>query len=76
MLILGMHHHERIIIEPLPDLDPNLTVAELFADGPIIITPMEGQGRTGYRRVGIASTPLLRIMREPLEARYAEREDR
>ena len=76
MLILGMHHHERIIIEPRPNLDLNLTVAELFADGPIIITPMEGQGQTGYRRVGIASTPLLRIMREPLEAKCAEPDDR
>lgn len=67
MLILGISQHERIIIKPSPFLDPSLTVAELFADGPIVITPLKVPGRSGLRRVGIASTQHLHIEREALD---------
>ncbi len=37
MLTLTRREGEELVFEPDPDIDPKMTVAELFADGPISV---------------------------------------
>lgn len=64
MLILTRKPGESILIDRDPALDPNTSVAELFANGPIelIVTRLAG----GRVRLGIAAPPGLLILRREL----------
>ena len=37
MLLLVRHENESLFIQPAKDVDPNMTIAELFKDGPLEI---------------------------------------
>ena len=64
MLILGANKHEEILIQPSEGLDPTLTVAELFAAGPIKIIPLRSHGGTHHDKVGIIAPDILCILRQ------------
>lgn len=63
MLILGANNHEEIVIQPSEGLDPTLTVAELFAAGPIKIIPLRSHAKH-HDKVGIIAPDTLRILRQ------------
>lgn len=80
MLILGANNHEEIVIQPSEGLDPTLTVAELFAAGPLKIVPLRSHGSKHYDRVGIEAPDTLSIRRQarwilPLEMGGADLTD-
>lgn len=57
MLVLSRRADESIVITPADGTDTRMTLAELFADGPIQITLLGGTGRR--IKMGIeAPTPL------------------
>ena len=61
MLVLSRRNAESIRIVPAEDGDPNMTVAELFANGPIEVTVL---GTTGARvKLGISAPTALAIWR-------------
>ena len=64
MLILGARKNEEIVIRLSDDVDPNLTVAELFAAGPLKIVPMRTHGSTHFDRFGIEAPKTLSINRQ------------
>jgi len=45
MLVLSRRADESIVIQPAEGADGNMTMAELFANGPIQITLLRGTGR-------------------------------
>lgn len=49
MLVVSRKENESIKIEPLADVDPSLTLREVFAQGPILLTLRH----VGPRRVRI-----------------------
>ena len=65
MLILSRRQGEKLIVDLDETADPNLTVGELFADGPIEIAVLEL--RASQVRVGIAAPQELVILRAELE---------
>lgn len=64
MLTLNRKDGESILIYPHPDLDPNTTVAELFTDGPIIVT-VHGR-KKGGTGVGLEVPSELKVSRQEL----------
>jgi sRNA-binding carbon storage regulator CsrA len=62
MLVLKRRIHESIVIQPADGLDLHMTVAELFAEGPIQITWLGGSGRCG--KMGIEAPDQLAITRK------------
>ena len=61
MLVLSRRNDESIRIVPAEGGDPSMTVAELFADGPIEVTVL---GNSGARvKLGISAPPSLAIWR-------------
>jgi len=61
VLVVSRKENESIQIEPLDGIDPTMTLAEVFAHGPIVLTLKH----VGARRVRIVveAPGALRIMR-------------
>jgi len=68
MLILTRKSGQRILIGPSDAVDPNMTVGELFANGPIEIHYL-GASRNKVPRIGIDAPKELKVMRSELAIR-------
>ena len=64
MLILTRHVGEKITISPSIDIPPDMTVSELFADGPIEIMLVKMKGNQAG--LGLAAPKNLTILRNEL----------
>jgi sRNA-binding carbon storage regulator CsrA len=62
MLVLSRRADESIVIQPAEGVDENMTLAQLFADGPIRITLLGGTGRRV--KMGIEAPEHLSIRRK------------
>ena len=62
MLVLSRRADESIVIQPADGADVNMTMAELFANGPIQITLLGGTGRR--IKMGIEAPEQLSIRRK------------
>ncbi len=62
MLVLSRRADESIVIQPADGADAKMTLAELFADGPILITLLGGTGKRV--KVGIDAPVQLAIRRK------------
>jgi sRNA-binding carbon storage regulator CsrA len=62
MLVLSRRADESIVIQPADDADANMTMAQLFANGPIQITLLGGTGRRV--KMGIEAPEQLSIRRK------------
>ena len=62
MLILTRRTAEFLIIQPEVDIDPAMTVAELFAAGPLGIHVLGVKGN--QVRIGISAPQALNIVRD------------
>lgn len=62
MLVLSRRADESIVIQPAEGADKSMTVAELFANGPIQITLLGGTGRRV--KMGIEAPVELSIRRK------------
>jgi sRNA-binding carbon storage regulator CsrA len=62
MLVLTRRTDESILIQPAEGTDVTMTLAQLFADGPILITLLGGTGRRV--KVGIEAPQQLSILRK------------
>jgi sRNA-binding carbon storage regulator CsrA len=65
MLVVSRKENESIKIEPLDGVDPSLTLREVFAQGPLLLTLRH----VGPRRVRIVidAPAVLKIMRGEVE---------
>ena len=63
MLVLSRRTDESIEIQPEDGADLNMTLAQLFADGPILIMFLGGTGRR--IKMGIEAPEQLSIRRTP-----------
>lgn len=64
MLVLSRRTDESIVIEPADGADVSMTLAQLFANGPILITLLGGTGRRV--KMGIDAPQQLSIRRRDL----------
>jgi len=73
MLVVSRKENESIRIEPLEGIDPNLTLSELFAQGPITLT----LAHVGPRRVRLVidAPRALKIMRGEVLVAGAQPQD-
>jgi sRNA-binding carbon storage regulator CsrA len=62
MLVLSRRADESIVIQPADGVDGNMTMAQLFANGPIQITLLGGTGRR--IKMGIEAPEQLAIRRK------------
>ncbi len=62
MLVLSRRADESIVIQPADGVDENITMAQLFANGPIQITLLGGTGRRV--KMGIEAPAELSIRRK------------
>ena len=62
MLVIRRRSDESIVIQPAEGADANMTLAELFANGPIQITLLGGTGR--QIKMGIEAPEHLAIRRK------------
>ncbi len=62
MLVLSRRADESILIQPADGIDQHMTLAELFAAGPIQITLLGGTGKRV--KVGIDAPAQLQIRRK------------
>ena len=62
MLVLSRRADESIVIQPAEGVDANMTMAQLFANGPILITLLGGSGRRV--KMGIDAPEQLAIRRQ------------
>jgi sRNA-binding carbon storage regulator CsrA len=62
MLVLTRRTNESIVIEPADGADVSITLPQLFANGPILITLFGGTG--GRVKMGIEAPELLSIRRK------------
>ncbi len=62
MLVLSRRADESIVIQPAEGVDGNMTLAEVFANGPIQITLLGGTGRRV--KMGIDAPEQLAIRRK------------
>ena len=62
MLVLSRRADESIVIQPAEGVDSNMTMAQLFANGPIQITLLGGTGRCV--KMGIDAPEQLAIRRK------------
>lgn len=65
MLVLSRRADESIVIQPAAGVDGNMTLAELFANGPIQITLLGGTGRRV--KMGIEAPEQLEIRRKDVK---------
>ena len=64
MLVLSRHKGESIIISLSEEADPNMTIDQLFANGPVVLDINEIKG--GQVRLGFDAPLELEIMRDEL----------
>ena len=64
MLVLSRRDSESVIIRPDLDLDPAMTVADLFRDGPLEVRVVAIEGQ--QVRLGIEAPKALNIVRDEL----------
>lgn len=64
MLVFTRRNGESFVLYPATTLDPHMTVAELFADGPIEITVTEMKPH--QVRIGIEAPPKILVFRSEL----------
>jgi sRNA-binding carbon storage regulator CsrA len=64
MLVLSRRADESIVIQPADGVDENITMAQLFANGPIQITLLGGTGRRV--KMGIEAPAELSIRRKDI----------
>ena len=62
MLVLSRRADESIVIQPAEGVDANMTMAQLFANGHILITLLGGTGRRV--KMGIDAPEQLSIRRK------------
>lgn len=62
MLVIRRRSDESILIQPAEGADVNMTLAQLFANGPILITLLGGTGR--HIKMGIEAPEHLAILRK------------
>ena len=62
MLVLSRRADESIVIQPADGVDVSMTLAQLFANGPILITLLGGTGRRV--KMGIEAPEQLAIRRK------------
>ena len=62
MLVVSRRAEESILIRPADDIDGEMTLNELFAHGPIMITLLGGTGRR--IKVGVEAPSALAIRRK------------
>jgi sRNA-binding carbon storage regulator CsrA len=62
MLVLSRRADESIVIQPADGVDATMTLAQLFANGPILITLLGGTGRRV--KMGIEAPEQLAIRRK------------
>jgi sRNA-binding carbon storage regulator CsrA len=72
MLILSRRTDESIEIQPEDGADLNMTLAQLFANGPILITLLGGTGRRV--KMGIEAPEQLSIRRTDRRVKPQEQE--
>lgn len=65
MLVVSRRSDESILIKLADGVDSNVTLADVFANGPIEITLLGGNGRRV--KMGIAAPPELSIRRKDRE---------
>ncbi len=66
MLIVSRRDAESILIRPGDDIDPNMTLADLFKNGPIEITIFSSNGKRV--KMGVQAPRQLSIWRKQAEA--------
>jgi sRNA-binding carbon storage regulator CsrA len=71
MLVLSRRADESIVIQPADGVDESMTLAQLFANGPILITLLGGTGRRV--KMGIEAPEQLAIRRKDVAEDRAER---
>ena len=64
MLILTRRTDESLVIQPAEGIDPNMTVAKLFAAGPLVVQVLAINGQQA--RLGIDAPAALAIVRDEL----------
>ncbi len=65
MLVISRCVDESIVIHPADGAEATMTLAQLFANGPILITLLGGTGRRV--KMGIAAPEQLSIRRKDVE---------
>lgn len=66
MLSITCKCGEAVLIYPSEKIDPNMTVGELFADGPMVVQIYDT--KRGSTRVAIEAPEALTILRDKLDA--------
>lgn len=64
MLVLTRRVGEALLLLPSDDLDPDMTVAELFRDGPVVVRVEEV--RRSQAAIGIEAPKEFLVLREEL----------
>lgn len=64
MLKLTRRAGESLIIRPSKSLDPDMTVGELFSNGPLTVTIMRLHGH--QIRIGVSAPDALNVIRSEL----------
>ena len=64
MLVLSRRIEESLIVQPAEDIDPAMTVAELFQNGPVVFHVLATNGN--QVRLGIEAPKELNIARNEL----------
>ena len=65
MLVLTRRPGESLLIFPAKDIDKNMTVAELFRDGPITVSIQDI--KENQVKVGVEAPRTLAVLRDELE---------
>ena len=71
MLVLSRRADESIVIQPADGVDESMTLAQLFANGPILITLLGGTGRRV--KMGIEAPEQLAIRRKDVDLKVTGR---
>ena len=64
MLVLTRRQGQSILIQPSSDLDPSMTIADLFAEGPVEVAILGIDGK--QIKVGIDAPKTLSVLRNEL----------
>ena len=64
MLVLSRRIEESLIVQPAEDIDPAMTVAELFQNGPVVLHVLATNGN--QVRLGVEAPKELNIVRNEL----------